>query len=278
MDSAWVRDVLSSVVTDARAVSDLWRDGERVGIGVSLDELETEGNAAELSIFSQPEGDEAVCTRLLSWAADRGQTAARDHLDVPDWCDAQRLRDLLERCGYHVGYKMFNMESPASGELRPKPRTALPNEWTWQVASRDHARGYYDTVSAAWRGLPGAFVTPFEHFCQRLDARDERAFLLLSNDSSQPVAGFARVRLRDGQRGEVAAIGRHPAYRGRGLGEHLLARALARLEELGANSFALEVAAANRTGLALYHNHGFEVVREMTVFRRSLSVASQPAG
>jgi ribosomal-protein-alanine N-acetyltransferase len=58
----------------------------------------------------------------------------------------------------------------------------------------------------------------------------------------------------------VSTIAVHPEWRGRGLGELLLASLLERARALGAQRATLEVRVSNRAAQALYHKYGFEAL------------------
>ena len=55
-----------------------------------------------------------------------------------------------------------------------------------------------------------------------------------------------------------------------GLGEHLMARGLTRLEKLGAGVVTLEVVATNVNVLSLYRDFEFAVRRQFDVYSRPL--------
>ena len=93
-------------------------------------------------------------------------------------------------------------------------------------------------------------------------------FVLGGVSEEDDVAGFLRVSRRPDGDGVLESLGRHPDFRGLGLGEHLVARGLNWLAELGAGDSWLEVAADNHAGLALYRSFGFRVSGEMNVYRR----------
>jgi ribosomal-protein-alanine N-acetyltransferase len=59
---------------------------------------------------------------------------------------------------------------------------------------------------------------------------------------------------------EILTIGVVPAWRGRGAGGKLLAAALVRAGEGGADRVFLEVAEDNEAALALYRRHGFAAI------------------
>jgi ribosomal-protein-alanine N-acetyltransferase len=73
-----------------------------------------------------------------------------------------------------------------------------------------------------------------------------------------PVLGYAGFWLLVDD-AHVATIAIHPDWRGRGLGEFLLASLLARAMALGAHRATLEVRVSNRTAQALYRKYGFQI-------------------
>lgn len=74
-----------------------------------------------------------------------------------------------------------------------------------------------------------------------------------------PVLGYAGFWLLVDD-AHVATIAVHPDWRGRGLGELLLASLLKRAMALGARRSTLEVRVSNQTAQALYHKYGFFIV------------------
>lgn len=272
MEPGWVRHVLASVIAGPEAVRDLWRDGRRAAVGVSIDNAETEGNAAELSVFTEPAGDVELITALLEWGESRARAAGRDRVDVPDWSGVELPEQLLTDLGFGVGHVMFDMRK-RPGVVAPEPRAPLPDGWRWVPATADLAADYHATARAAFAGLPGAFVSELEVFRERLASTGDPPQLLLAADGS--VAGFARVEVRADGVGLVGSIGRDPRHRGGGLGEHLMQRALENLEQKGCAGVVLEVAAVNDAGLALYRRFGFEVEREMSVYSKPVGTAAQ---
>jgi ribosomal-protein-alanine N-acetyltransferase len=74
-----------------------------------------------------------------------------------------------------------------------------------------------------------------------------------------PVLGYAGFWLLVDD-AHVATIAVHPDWRGRGLGEFLLASLLQRARGLGAHRATLEVRVSNRAAQALYVKYGFQTV------------------
>jgi ribosomal-protein-alanine N-acetyltransferase len=75
----------------------------------------------------------------------------------------------------------------------------------------------------------------------------------------EPVLGYAGFWLLVDD-AHVATIAVHPDWRGRGLGELLLASLLERAMALGARRATLEVRVSNRTARALYVKYGFQIL------------------
>jgi ribosomal protein S18 acetylase RimI-like enzyme len=262
---ATARTVLGGVIAGPEAVLDLWRGGERVGVAVSIDTCDTQGDAASLNLFC-PGAEPRILDALLDWGEERARAAGRAHVDIPARPGTALAPGWLERRGYRVGYVMFDMHRPVAAGAWRQPRAALPPDWRWAEADAARAAAFHETVRLAFAEVPGAFVDDLAPFAARLLAADPRPALLLSEEGD--VAGFLRVSRRADGDGALESLGRHPRFRGLGLGEHLVARGLDWLADLGAGDTWLEVAADNRAGLALYRSFGFHVSGEMNVYRR----------
>ena len=77
--------------------------------------------------------------------------------------------------------------------------------------------------------------------------------------------GEVQTSLQEGE-GWITALGVTPAYRGRGLGRHLLLGAVAALRAAGIGPILLEVATDNRAALGLYHACGFRQISAYAYF------------
>jgi ribosomal protein S18 acetylase RimI-like enzyme len=73
-----------------------------------------------------------------------------------------------------------------------------------------------------------------------------------------------------GQMLELVYVGLVPAYRGRGLGDLLMRKALETAAERGAASLSLAVDAANKPALNLYWRHGLRTVGRKNAMMRDL--------
>jgi ribosomal protein S18 acetylase RimI-like enzyme len=267
LGEATARTVLRGVIAGPEAVLDLWRGGERVGVAVSIDTCETQGDAAELNLFC-PGAEPPVLDALLDWGEERAREVGRAHVDIPERPGTALAPGWLERRGYRVGYVMFDMHRPVAAGVPREPATPLPPGWRWTEADTARTAAFHETVRLAFAELPGAFVDDLSSFAARFSSLEPKPALLLSEEGE--VAGFLRVSRRPDGDGVLESLGRHPGFRGLGLGEHLVARGLGWLADLGARDAWLEVAADNHLGLALYHSFGFRVSREMNVYRRRI--------
>jgi ribosomal protein S18 acetylase RimI-like enzyme len=233
------------------------------------DTCETEGNAAELSVFA-PGGDLETLEELIAWGEARAAAGPRDNLDVPAWPGCGLPEPWILARGYRVSHVMHDMLRPA-GAPPPAPRTPLPKGWRWRDVDEELVAAYYDTVRAAFAGLPSAFIPDPASFRARALAQEPPAQLLVEGAPGETprVAAFVRVDVSDDDTGILAALGRHPRHRGRGLGEHLVAHGLTLLAPDGARPCRLEVAARNHQAIALYESFGFATTTTMPVYRRA---------
>jgi ribosomal protein S18 acetylase RimI-like enzyme len=72
----------------------------------------------------------------------------------------------------------------------------------------------------------------------------------------------------DGTRGQIEPLGCHADFRGQGLGRVALAETLRRLQAAGATEIYVETDNYRNTALALYEQMGFEIVRDVWVYRK----------
>src|SRR6185295_10351130 len=84
---------------------------------------------------------------------------------------------------------------------------------------------------------------------------------------SSAIAGYGGFWLIEGE-SHVSTIAVHPTYRGRGLGEVLLAGMLSRSMLLKAEYSVLEVRVTNNSAINLYKKYEYEVVGERKNYYR----------
>jgi len=81
------------------------------------------------------------------------------------------------------------------------------------------------------------------------------------------IAGYGGFWFITGE-SHISTIAVHPAFRGRGLGELLLAGMLSRSVELKAEYVVLEVRVSNQTAINLYQKYSFEIVGQRKRYYR----------
>jgi ribosomal protein S18 acetylase RimI-like enzyme len=78
------------------------------------------------------------------------------------------------------------------------------------------------------------------------------------------IVGYVGARWHRGwARGEVFAVSVHPAFRGRGTAQRLLAEAESRLAAVGMSRVVLQVNAGNAGAIRLYEAAGYRLVRRL---------------
>jgi ribosomal protein S18 acetylase RimI-like enzyme len=258
------KSVLTEIVSGPDKVCDVSLEDQRVGIGVIIDSCANAHDAAELSILAL-DGNPSVMEEILSWALPILQEGPKQVIDLPNWSVLPFPPEWLERHGFTLGYSMYTMKFDPG--LRQEPVPELPKEWRWQEYDDRYFEGYFETVRESFKEIPGAFIPEESAFRKRCYTLHPKASLLLEGDE---VVGFVRIQLNGPQTGELAILGRHPKFRGRGAGLHIVERGLRQLQALDAFDIHLEVAATNRKALALYERFGFQLTGTRPVFRKKL--------
>jgi ribosomal protein S18 acetylase RimI-like enzyme len=113
------------------------------------------------------------------------------------------------------------------------------------------------------RDVPGAYIGPLDVFAQKLAGKRDDVLL-----KSGRLAAFVSVSMQ-GDVGHIDMLGRHPDFRGAGLGRLLLSKGVDRLAEKGASSLALDVTTSNTAALDLYRDFGFTVESTTEVYRKT---------
>jgi ribosomal protein S18 acetylase RimI-like enzyme len=266
--------MLRNLVRGPDAVLDVRADGARVAVAAVIDTCANADDSADLVLLGQVAGglDAVGVDALVASAEDRVRGGPRAILDVPLDPPRESWNTVLEARGYREAYAMFAMVRPAE---RPQPaaRVALPPGWRWQRLDDERLADYHRVVVAAFAAVPGAHVPPLEEMVQAMKRRQHRPSVLVGDGA---VRAFADVVVHDttgGRVGELRFLGRDPALRGRGLGDHIVLHAMAECLLGDVTRLELEVAVRNRSALVLYERHGFRVVRRMPVLRRLLAPA-----
>lgn len=239
-------------------------DGGQV-VGVTVDRVESAADCAVLELIGaiQTPALPELLARLQEEALDFVRSGARSGLEIhlqPRW---SLWQSLIEGGGFVHAFSSHTMET-APGP--PPPAVSLPGpRWRWAPPDAGNVDAYYAAVLAAMKPVPGAYISDIEAFREAALGGQRRVSLLLCGEQ---VAGFACFRVLSARRGYIDMIGRHPDFRGRGLGPLLLSRAMRCLGEAGVQRFMLDVTATNTAALALYQSRGFSTVRTVPAYRR----------
>ena len=74
----------------------------------------------------------------------------------------------------------------------------------------------------------------------------------------------------DGRRGDLCHLAVEPAYRGRGVGRHLVEECLAKLREAGMLKCNIRVFANNSEGKAFWRHMGFVLRDDLAMMQRKI--------
>jgi ribosomal protein S18 acetylase RimI-like enzyme len=269
-----VVDVITTIVAGPEKVLDLWRGGRRVAAATLIDTCSTQGNAAELSVFvDDPEqSPEDAMDELLAWAEERLHGGPRSNLDIPIWPGITIPDSWLRRHGFEKAYTYFEMERDGEEGAHGPPEKALPDGFAWQSYDDRLFPGFFETLRLAFENVPGAFVPSEEATRERARRYPVPPPALLMQ--GERVAGFVRIELGGNGTGEIASLGRHPDFKGLGIGELLVKRGIEMLKANGVRQQRLEVTAVNARAVELYERFGFRRCREYVVHRRPIRARS----
>lgn len=129
----------------------------------------------------------------------------------------------------------------------------------------------YDAVLALWRGAgPGVHLRPCDSRQEiaKKQERDPELFLLAEQDGQlvgTVLGGW------DGRRGLVYHLAVAPAYRGRGIGQALMAELERRLRAKGCLRYYALVARDNTAALRFYEHLGCERMDDIVPLARTLA-------
>jgi ribosomal protein S18 acetylase RimI-like enzyme len=265
VDASTFEHGLTRMISGRGAVIDLHAGGERVALAVVYDRLEEPPDsvlAALIAATAVPDWA-AVCELVLDAAAELARAAHKPkvtvswHEPLPPEVGAvfarRNHRQLLQEC---------RMERPPG-----PPGVAIPGlagAWRWHDVSDERVRTALHLMRQAFAGTP-TFLPGEDDLARFLVGEQQRSRLLC--DADRP-AGFVRVAVDPGQRcGYVGPIARHPEYRGRGLGDVLVAECLTLLGGMGAAKVYLDVISSNTPAIELYLRHGFRHRRRIGYYQ-----------
>lgn len=219
-----------------------------------------------------------LLVRARDWAAADG--SAEPFATATSWASDREGELVLEAVGY-TAVRFFQKMVLTYADAPPAPEPArIPG-----VSIRTYREGADD--DALFAAFHEAFA---DHFGQgdpdpvawwrgRRDdpaARYDAALWLVAADERDRPVGFVLSRIDDdvdgSQRGYVGDVGVVPAWRGHGVGEALLTRALADLRARGLPSTSLDVDTGNASGaLRLYAKVGMRRRPSFTIWSRPLT-------
>lgn len=182
----------------------------------------------------------------------------RGTLEVALLPELQAWEVVVAARGYHHAYTLQHRVRGAEAARE----IAAP----WVDAGPETVADYHRCVREAFSTVPGSMISSREDFTKAVLANEPPARLLL--DGARVIA-FVRVE-RLGEGAEIASLGRDPGWRGKGLGDTILAEAIRLARTLRPTSLRLTVATANHTALELYQRWGFQVAQEIRVFRKGV--------
>jgi len=180
-----------------------------------------------------------------------------------------------------IFYKRYRMEL---GLDRPLTPSRLPVEFTWQPWHDNVLDLHANVLYHSFQDEADALVFPnFSHLggCRETIRiiRHQTGFipqatwLVVGPDG---VVGTVQGISTGGRFGAIQNIGVLPAYRGQGLGEALLLKALLGFQAVGLKRVYLEVTALNDPAVRLYRKHGFRNSR--TIYHSVERPAPSPVG
>ncbi len=222
-----------------------------------------------------------VATALLSHLVARAREAAADTVTLTSWAEDPDAPPLLESLGFSaIRYFVQMRIDLAATKERP---IAWPDGIELHIYERGEDdpelfSAYADAFAEHWGQ---AAVDEADWWEENRDAAnagfDPTLWFIARADRT--IAGFSICRERDEKGktiGWVSLIGVRPSWRGRGLGESLLAHSLNALRHRGIGRAALNVDAENTTGaLRLYRKTGMEPSPSFTVWEKPLAPQSR---
>ena len=263
-------------------------DGELVGYGW-VDWADTTDAFREFRLGGYVHPDwqgRGIGRALVAWQAAHARAhpaakAAERPMIFGTWSNDQNVRKirLFTRLGFEPARYFFEMRRANLGEVEVPPmpdglevrpighdRAGQKQMWDADVeAFEDHWGGFdqSETAFEAWMASPNhdpdLWVVAWEG--------DEIAGAVVNTVSTEENAAFGR------HRGWLDSVFVRRAWRRRGLGAAIVARALVRLRESGMSEAMLGVDSDNPSGaLALYERAGFEVVRRSAAYRKPMEV------
>lgn len=260
--------LLSQLVSGPGGVIDLWQDGERALVAVVTDTCRNATNSAELVLLGHraPPTPGPLLDALLDHAEAFARGGPRAALCLT-WPPVPRAwNPTLSARGYRPSREAWLMSRALSGLPAPAP---TPAGLAWVDVSEAWIPAFYETLSAAFSAIPGAYVPDLDTFrAIRLSAPIPARLLV----EGGRVLAFVSVEKAGRDRaGSLNSLGRHPAASGRGLGPLAMAEGLRVLSSHGVNRARLHLTSTDQAALRLCQDFGFKRVRSIRTWRLELA-------
>ena len=172
-------------------------------------------------------------------------------------------------------YRRSGLELTVAEDEMERPLTAIPNRdlapelcvLSWGPMTAPLFFHAYDSAFRERPGFPGWDETRWQAaFAESDEFAPDLSMVVM--DGPEPAA-FAILWI-EGVAGWITQMGVRPGWRGRGLGEALLARAMRSFADRGLQKAALEVATNNLVAHALYQRLGFETTHSWQAWQKQL--------
>jgi ribosomal protein S18 acetylase RimI-like enzyme len=264
-DGALVGRLLGTMTSGPAGVL-LWGDDAGPAIaGVVIDRAINAAGAASVEVLgvrralSPDELWELIVAPALAFA--RGGSSRALHVSLYPWLvDVAGGEKVLQARGFLPIYASLTMRRTGEEAIPDVP--ALETGWRWAPFEEHRIDEAHGAIALAFAEAPSFSLSPLEDFRRTIASAPDLWQALLDGER---IAGMVRVVGLGPGAGKVGMVARVPAYRGRGLGPHLVARGLRMLAERGARDVTIDVEAANDRALDLYRSFGFRVVTRTPV-------------
>ncbi len=260
-----LRRLITKNTTSPEGVLELRAEDGGSVVAVVVDDVTSANGCAVLDLGGVKSNRSlpVLLESLLVHAEDFVRAGRRDGLEVPVEPAWTGWVPILEARGYTLGFSSYDMQTSKAPPAQP---LELPGpQWHWEPATSEWVQKYFTTMQAAMAPVPGAYLSSIDVFRDTLESKADRDELLIYGSD---VAGFVCVKMGPDQTGLINMIGRHPDFRGHGLGPILMDRAMRNLRKAGAERLVLDVTATNKTALDLYIGLGFEITQTVRIYRQ----------
>jgi ribosomal protein S18 acetylase RimI-like enzyme len=264
IDPETFHNSITRLASGPGAVVDLFSGDRRVAVAVVLDRLGQPAHSVLATLIAAHQvPDWGATVDIVLDAAHVLAAAANRRTVTVHWVEPlpTAVAEAFAARDQQLLLREYRMERPSAAP----PTLPLPAGWRWEEVDEPRRAPAIALVREAFSGAI-IFVPPEDEMRQAMFGGPHQARLLLEGDHP---AGFLRVLHDPAQRlGYVGPIARHPHYRGRGLGDLLVAHSLQLLEQTGCGRICLDVTASNARALELYQRHGFTVARQVGYYSR----------